>query len=265
MLATLLALRHALAVSPTREELAAALAELWIAAPGARLRREDEKKADELHGLLRLLPPVRGQVIDAAAGHGYAGVLYSRFAAPAALHLIEQDPRRAARAHEVGARCLAALPSPPALTVAVGAVADPASWPAAPPDLVVALHACGPAADQIIDRAVAARARWLFLVPCCHGAAVPFAAAAEAHVAALGVPPLAELRRPLIASLIDAERALRLSAAGYEVSALPFVPKTVTPQNLLLRARRGGGEARVAAAQAALARLRQGRYDGPGS
>ncbi|WP_044252584.1 methyltransferase, partial [Chondromyces apiculatus] len=148
-------------------------------------------------------------------------------------------------------------PSPPApsITVSQGDVADLTLWPS-DPDLVVALHACGPASDRILDLAVARRARWLFLVPCCYAGAVPFSPTAEARADALGVPRHAEVRRRLITGLIDAERTLRLEAAGYETTVVPFVPPTVTPHNLLWRARRVAEPRRMAEAASRLAKLR---------
>lgn len=246
-----------MSLAPGRAAIAAALAESWLEIAGAAggLRREDEKKADEVTALLGLLPAsgARRLVVDAAAGHGYLGLLYARLRGARRLVLIEQDPARAARAQAVGGRLLAGRPT--ALEVRVGAVAEAALWPQEP-DLVLALHACGAASDQIITQAIAARARWLYLVPCCYSAALPFAAQAEAQAEALGVPAQAVVRRRVVTALVDSERTLRLSAAGYEVTALPFVPESVTPHNLLLRARRSGEPARAAAAAARLLRLR---------
>jgi hypothetical protein len=39
-------------------------------------------------------------------------------------------------------------------------------------------------------------------------------------------------------SLIDAERTLRLEVAGWETTVAALVPPTVTPHNLMWRARR---------------------------
>ncbi len=164
--------------------------------------------------------------------------------------VIERDPSRLA-----ACRAAAALLRPGVhVDLRAGDVADPAIWPAAP-HAVVALHACGPASDAVITSAAAARARWIHLVPCCYGAGVPFAAAAEARADAIGVPRQAEVRRAFVAALIDAERTLRLEAAGYEVTVVPFVPKSVTPHNLLWRARRAGEPARMREAMGLLERL----------
>ena len=232
-------------------EIERLLHELWIGAGG--LRREDLKKAREIAALLRALPAGPGRtVVDAAAGHGYVGLLHAHRSKAARLVLIERDAARAARCQEAAAR----LSPPPPLELRVGEVGDAALWPEAP-DLVVALHACGAASDAIIDRAIAARARWLFLVPCCYARAVPFSAAAEARAEALGLPRQAPIRRRFVESMVDGERALRLEAAGYEVTLAQLVPPSVTPHNLLLRARRCGEPVRQAEAAERLRRLRE--------
>jgi hypothetical protein len=75
------------------------------------------------------------------------------------------------------------------------------------------------------------------------------------------VPRQAEVRRPFVTTLIDAERTLRLEAAGYEVTVVPFVPRSVTPHNLLWRARRAGEPTRMREATERLDRLRAPRAD----
>jgi hypothetical protein len=228
-----------------------ALARLFIAAEGTRLRREDRKKAVEVAALLDELGPGGGRLlVDAAAGKAPAGLLAAELLGWSRVVVIDRDPSRIAACRAAAARL------GPGLRVEMreGDVADPALWPAGP-DAVVALHACGAASDAVIDACVGARARWLYLVPCCYGAGVAFAAAAGARAEALGVPRQAEVRRAFVTALVDAERTLRLEAAGYEVTVVPFVPKSVTPHNLLWRARRAGEPTRMREAQARLDRL----------
>jgi hypothetical protein len=253
---------------------------LFIAVAGTRLRKEDRKKAIEIAAFLEALRPRVGSgclLVDAAAGKAYVGILAAALLGVERLHVIERDPARADACRTAFARLpewqrAASPPSPPPaaaarptiagkrsmateLHVVTGDVADPASWPPRP-DVVAALHACGPASDAILDAAVAAQARWLYLVPCCYAASVPFAPAAEAAAERLGLPPHAEVRRRFVTSLIDAERTLRLEAAGYETTVLPLVPPTVTPHNLVWRARRVHEPRRMAEAASRLARLR---------
>ncbi|HEX4457890.1 MAG TPA: methyltransferase [Polyangia bacterium] len=251
---------------------------LFIAVANTTLRREDRKKAIEVAAFLEALRPHVGKgrlLVDAAAGKAYVGILAAALLGVERLHVIERDAARADACRTAFARlpewqsAPAATPAattdasaetPPtsraALHVVVGDVADRGAWPARP-DVVAALHACGAASDAILDAAVAAEARWLYLVPCCYAAAVPFAPVAEAAAERLGLPRHAEVRRRFVTSLIDAERTLRLEAAGYETTVLPLVPPTVTPHNLVWRARRVREPQRMAEAATRLARLRE--------
>ena len=94
------------------------------------------------------------------------------------------------------------------------------------------------------------RARQILVVPCC----MPAGGRHESVADELGVRSAA-LRRPLIDALIGAERTLRLEAAGYATEVVPFVRPTVTPHNLLWRARRLGDPTRTREAAARLARM----------
>ncbi len=223
------------------------------APPGLRL--EDRKKAREVAALLDELRGLRrGLVVDAAAGHGYVGLLAARLLGLERLVMIERDPGRAERCRQAAA-LLGREGLEASLEVHAVDVGDEGVWPRSP-DIAVALHACGAAADAVLDAATAAGARHLLLVPCCYGDALPFAERAAARAEALGIPRQAEVRRRFLRALVDAERTLRLEAAGYEVKLVSFVPESVTPHNLLFRARRVGEPRRAAEAAAQLARLR---------
>ncbi|AKT37663.1 methyltransferase [Chondromyces crocatus] len=231
----------------------ARLQEIFIAAEGTALRKEDRKKSVEVAALLGEVARAgrRRLLVDAAAGKAYVGLLAAELLEAREVVLIERDASRVSA-------CESAIPKlagRPAVSVRQGDVGDHALWPA-DPDVVTALHACGEASDRVLDAAVRAQARWLFLVPCCYAGAVPFSATAEARLDALGVPRHAEVRRRLVMGLIDAERTLRLEAAGYETTVVPFVAPTVTPHNLLWRARRAGEARRMAEAAERLAALR---------
>jgi hypothetical protein len=195
-------------------------------------------------------------VVDAAAGLSYAGLAAAELVlAPAGraarVILIERDPRLADKARDAITR----LSAPGcALEVRTGDVGAAALWPAEP-DLVLALHACGPASDRVIDAALAAQARRLLLVPCCTGVAVDAEPAARLAATFLGIPRQAPVRRSFIEAWVASERTLRLEAGGMQTEVVEFVPKTVTPYNLLWRARRVREPGRMAAARADLERL----------
>jgi hypothetical protein len=240
----------------------AALHRLYIGAAGTSLRKEDRKKATEILAFLQEIERVLGKskspitLVDAAAGKAYVGLLAAELLLrprkqAAHVILIERDERQAAACR----RAMAELAGPDiAFTVRETDVVDRTSWPEAP-DLVVALHACGPASDATLDQAVQSGARHLLLVPCCTSDKVAAAALAVSKADELGVPRHAEVRRRFIQAIVDAERTLRLEAAGYQTVVVPFVPPTVTPHHLLWRARRVGETARMARAAADLRRL----------
>jgi len=243
--------------------LAEAFHRLYIGEAAARPRKEDTKKLVELGGLLALLAssvPARKRElvgVDAAAGKAYVGLLAAEliFAArgqSGAVRIIERDEDRVALCRDAMARTRA----PGFAFEAVAAdVRDLAAWPNEP-DFVVALHACGPASDAVLDAAVAVGAKRLFLVPCCTSKAVPFAPFAEGLAERLGIPSQAEVRRPFLQAMVDAERTLRLESLGYETMVVPFVPKAVTPFNLLWKSVRVREPGRMRAAEEKLRRLR---------
>jgi hypothetical protein len=240
----------------TEDRVAETFARLFIAAEGTSLRREDRQKVRELHGLLEAIGPVskRALVVDAAAGKGSVGIMMSALLETKHVIVLERNPAYAALARNAVARLTVDGGSAAQIDVREGDVNDPAAWPDRP-DLVVALHACGPASDAVLDRAVGAHARRIMLVPCCYADTVPFAARATALAESFGIGRHPEVRRRAVISLIDAERTLRLEAAGYETVVVPFVAPTVTPHNLAWRARWSGEPRRMAEAREALERM----------
>jgi len=276
-----------------RAQLDEILHRLFIDAPATNLRDEDRRKSDEMAGLLvevaaavaRRAAKTELVLVDAAAGKAYVGLLAAELilaprGQPARVRVIEREPARVAACRDAITRLRAPsrVGSPPALPAAdhrgrawepsqgshIGRVAvevvaanveDAAAWPTAP-DLVVALHACGSASDVIIDQTLAVQARTLLLVPCCTSKDVAAATLAQQRAEQLGLPRHAEVRRRFIQSMVDAERTLRLEAAGWQTTVVNFVAPTVTPHNLLWRAERVGEPGRMAEAAERLARLR---------
>ncbi|MCK9461659.1 MAG: SAM-dependent methyltransferase [Proteobacteria bacterium] len=222
---------------PTLEEIRDALQRLFIGAEGCGLRTEDEKKCVEVRAMFAELGRVRkgGLLVDAAAGKAPVGLVAAELLGFERLVVIERDEGRVGACHAAAERLVRRAE----VRIREGDVGDPALWPDRP-DAAVALHACGPAADRIIDAAVRARARFLLLVPCCYGAEIPFARAAADAVARADLCRHAEIRRRVENALVDAERTLRLEAGGYRVEVVQLVPPTVTPHNLLWRARWAG-------------------------
>lgn len=238
---------------PDEAEVSRALHDIYVPGAETRLRKEESVKVRELVPLLAEIDSVLRRaardrellLVDAAAGRGYVSLLCTRLlSAGRRLRwvVIEREPRRA--------RACADL-SGGAFDVRCADVSDPAAWPAKP-DLVVALHSCGPSADAVIERAAAAEARALLLVPCCVSKTVAGHAPASAAADALGITRQSPVRRRFLESVIASRRTLQLEALGYQTEVVEFCPASITPQNLLWRARRTANPARMRRAAAQL-------------
>ncbi|MGZ3419363.1 MAG: methyltransferase [Polyangiales bacterium] len=239
--------------------IAEILHRLFIAREGTSLRKEDLQKVRELEGMMGALGKLRrgAHLVDAAAGKSSVGLIAAELLPIGSLTVIERDPKRVAACRDAATRLSRMVP----VEVREADVNDAAAWPHAP-DAVVALHACGRASDLVLDRAIDAETRFLFLVPCCYGADVPFMSQALAMADAMGMADHPAVRRRIACSLVDTERVLRLEAAGYETETIDFVGATVTPHNLLLRSRRTHAKSRMERARAKLDALRKASEGG---
>jgi hypothetical protein len=242
------------------------LDKLYIAAEGAGLRDEDRRKAREVAAMLEEIERAAARMsrhsslvlVDAAAGKSYVGLLAAKLVfEPAGIQATVVTIEREASRVALSRRAVERLDTSVPIDCKTAEVSDASAWPPRP-SIVTALHACGAAADTIIDRSIEAGSRELLLVPCCTSRAVDAALRAEACAVRVGIPRHAPVRRRFIQAMVDAERTWRLEAAGYQTEVVEFVGATVTPHNLLWRARKVGEPGRVAAAQAALARIQRG-------
>jgi hypothetical protein len=218
---------------------------LYIAAEGAGLREEDKRKAREVASMLDEIERAVARfsrrtpltLVDAAAGKSYVGLLSGKFVLQpsgrqAKIITIERDAARVAASRLALEKLDANIP----IECREGNVEDDSCWPDQP-SIVSALHACGTAADAIIDRAIAIKASVLLLVPCCTSNAMASSVRAAKRADEIGIPRQAPVRRKFIQAMVDSERTWRLEAAGYETEVVEFVSPTVTPFNLLWRAR----------------------------
>jgi hypothetical protein len=87
-----------------------------------------------------------------------------------------------------------------------------------PTDVVVSAHACGALTDEVVAKAMGARAR-VSVLPCCHATAKCDTGGMDGWLD----PALA----------IDVTRAARLRGAGYKVHT-QIIPAEITPKNRLL-------------------------------
>ncbi len=158
-----------------------------------------------------------GRVVDLACGHGLTAQLLLILDATSeyALAIDTRLPPSAQRLQDVLHAHWPRLWERVTLQQA-----DLASIPLATTDLVVSIHACGSLTDQVLERAIGARAR-VALLPCCHDAQTSDTGGLEGWVDA--------------ALAIDMMRVARLQAAGYRVHT-QTIPERITPKNRLLLA-----------------------------
>lgn len=109
------------------------------------------------------------------------------------------------------------------------------------PHAVVSLHACDTATCDALALAVRVGASLIAVAPCCQAEVSKGWAALDRRgvrgpFRAIWATP--HLRRETGADLTDAMRALLLSACGYQVKVIEFVPSEHTRKNTLLQAQR---------------------------
>ncbi|GJM42648.1 MAG: SAM-dependent methyltransferase [Ardenticatenaceae bacterium] len=111
-----------------------------------------------------------------------------------------------------------------------------------PPDIVVALHACDTATDDMLAQGIQWQSQVVIAAPCCHHHL-------QVQLKERPSPPEfdAVMRYGLLHErlgdiLTDAFRAAILRMQGYQVTVIQFVSPDHTPKNLLLRAVKKGDD-----------------------
>jgi SAM-dependent methyltransferase len=119
------------------------------------------------------------------------------------------------------------------LTFVRGAIGD--FIPPAPPDVLIALHACDTATDDALHLGITSGAQLLLTAPCCH----------REVRAQLSAPPVLRdvLRHGILAErtaeiATDGLRALLLEIHGYRASVFEFIAPELTSKNLMIAAHR---------------------------
>lgn len=156
-----------------------------------------------------------GRVVDLACGHALVAQLMLLLddTSPSALAVDSKLPPSAARVSE----CLSIAWPRLAGRVALRQ-AKLASVQVEPGDVLVSCHACGRLTDDVLDMALAARAK-VVVLPCCQSTAKC---------------DLGGLSGWLDSALaIDVTRAAKLRAGGYQVHT-QSIPPEITPKNRLL-------------------------------
>ena len=107
-----------------------------------------------------------------------------------------------------------------------------------PVHLVVSLHACDIATDIVLTKAIQLSAKVILSTPCCQKELLQNLDTDEFAF----VTKYPMLKKKLCDALTDAMRLERLSAHGYDVTALELTDPDDTPKNILLRAvKKGNG------------------------
>jgi hypothetical protein len=158
-----------------------------------------------------------GRVVDLACGHALVAhiLLLLDDSSPSALAVDAKLPPSAFRVAERLSHAWPRLAGRVSLLSAKLETVD-----AQPDDLVVSCHACGSLTDDVLDKAIAARAR-VVVLPCCQSAEASDVGGLSGWLDA--------------ALAVDVTRAAKLRAAGYDVHT-QTIPASITPKNRLLLA-----------------------------
>lgn len=227
---------------------------LHILTRDGKLNQDSRRKLKQVHHLVNFIEPLieeclaaRGdlQLVDHGAGKSYLGfILYDlclKDRATGTIHGIETRDELVLRSRELAQKLGFARMAFHNLSVEAS-ITSPAL--PAEVDIVTALHACNTATDDAIRFALAKRARFIVLVPCCQA---EVAATLRAHKnESFGKTPLSELwrhpihTRELGSQITNVLRCLLLEAHGYQLSVTELVGWEHSMKNELIVARATG-------------------------
>lgn len=212
---------------------------------------------DPLRDLMALAPTVR--LLDAGCGSSYLTFLLAwafrhRFQHPVQILGVDRNPaiieKCRARAAMVELDDVLRFEASPIADIDLEALWLRAFGTRAEElHALCALHACDTATDDALALALRARAEFVAVAPCCQAELArkwSELALAPSHEPFAPVFRSPHLRRHMGATMTDTMRTLLVRGAGYDVTAMEFVPSAHTPKNTLLRARKRAGPAEEA-------------------
>ena len=227
------------------------LKELHILTRDGKMNQDSRRKLKQVYHLFQFIEPLLKEVaaehpeftlVDHGAGKSYLGfILYDLFfkteAAQARIFGIETRDELVAKSRDLARRL--GFPGMHFLNLSV---ADSIVSEQLPDrvDVVTALHACNTATDDALRFALAKRARFIVLVPCCQA---EVAAVLRQNKGRALKSPLAELWRHPIhtrefgSHVTNVLRCLQLEAHGYQVNVTELVGWEHAMKNELIIAR----------------------------
>jgi hypothetical protein len=213
------------------------LKELHILTRDGKMNQDSRRKLKQVYHLYQFIEPLLEELradhadirlVDHGAGKSYLGfILYDLFfkGREQGAHVfgIETRPALVAKSRELAERLGFTAMSFLNLTVEESIVSGELPDRV---DIVTALHACNTATDDAICFALAKRAKFVVLVPCCQA---EVAAALRKYKSQALSTPLAELWRHPIhtrefgSHVTNVLRCLQLQAHGYQVNVTELV------------------------------------------
>ncbi len=99
-------------------------------------------------------------------------------------------------------------------------------------NMVVALHACNTATDEVIKYAIMNQVKYCFVAPCCHKQVFPQIENDQMN----SLLKHGKMKQEIASLVTDALRAKVLECFGYQVDVVEFVDSEHTAKNLMIRA-----------------------------
>jgi hypothetical protein len=230
------------------------LKELHILTREGKLNQDTRRKLKQVYHLYQFIEPLMAEVmesrgnlslVDHGAGKSYLGfILYDLFLKEleqGSVFGIETREELVSRSVDLATRLGFARMQ--FLNLSVEASMDSPALPETV-DIVTALHACNTATDDAIRFALAKKAKFMVLVPCCQAEVA--AALRASKQESLGKTPLSELWRHPIhtrefgSQLTNVLRCLLLEAHGYQLTVTELVGWEHSMKNELIIARYKG-------------------------
>jgi SAM-dependent methyltransferase len=219
-------------------------------ASGGSVKPTGQRKFRQINEFLRAVLETQGidsilgeqpvRVIDFGCGNAYLTFavyhyLHEVLGVPCEVHGVDRDTALMERANERAAQL-----GWTGLTFSQGNIGDaPVAWA---PHIVIALHACDTATDDVLARAVDWGAPLVLVSPCCHHDVQRQLKVSSSPTDYSSIVRKGLLKERLGDVLTDSLRCDVLGLLGYQSEVIEFVSLEHTAKNLLIRARLTGNK-----------------------